>query len=143
VLTLVMPQAHKKNLHVDMRNALAEEVQLPATLVRQILINLLLNAVEAALPQGSVDCAIDVAEGWLHLRVANTGSIPTEEQITHLFDPFFSLRDSGHGLGLWVTYQIVNQLGGRIGASKEGEQMQFAVAIPVAIPFTSPVEVAA
>jgi signal transduction histidine kinase len=126
-----------------MRNTLADEVRLPATLVRQILINLLLNAVEATQPQGSVDCTIEIAEGRLHLRVVNSGKIPSDEQIAHLFDPFFTLSDNGHGLGLWVTYQIVNQLGGRIGASKEGEQMQFAVAIPVAIPFTSPVEVAA
>jgi signal transduction histidine kinase len=139
VLTLVMPQAHKKNVHVGMRNTLTEEVRLPATLVRQILINLLLNAVEATQPQGSVDCTIEIAEGRLHLRVVNSGKIPSDEQIAHLFDPFFTLSDNGHGLGLWVTYQIVNQLGGRIGASKEGEQMQFAVEIPV----ETPVEAAA
>jgi signal transduction histidine kinase len=133
VVTLVTPQAHKKALQIESRNALpadGAEIRLPATLVRQILINLLLNAVAAADAQGKVVCDARAGEGRLRLFVANDGRMPSEEQMSHLFDPFFSLSDGGHGLGLWVTYQIVNQLGGRIAASKEGVQMQFVVEIP-------------
>ena len=131
VLTLVTPQAHKKALHISLRNALDGDIRLPATLIRQILINLLLNAIEAALPQGVVVCDIEIRNLVLRLLVANTGKMPTEEQIAHLFEPFFSLSDDGHGLGLWVTYQIVHQLGGRISATKEGDQMHVVVEIPV------------
>jgi signal transduction histidine kinase len=130
VLTLVMPQAHKKTLRIEAHNRLSEEVRLPATLVRQILINLLLNAVEASLPDGTVRCEIETADGRLELLVANEGKTPTPDQIAHLFEPFFTLGEGGNGLGLWVTYQIVQQLGGRIVAKKEGEQMHFIVEIP-------------
>ena len=133
VLTLVMPQAHKKTLGIEAHNRLNEEVHLPATLVRQILINLLLNAVEASAPNGTVRCAIETADGRLRLRVANGGRIPTAEQIAHLFEPFFTVGEGGAGLGLglWVTYQIVQQLGGRIVATTEEEEMHFIVEIPL------------
>jgi len=131
VMTLVMPQAHKKTLRITTRNELRAEVRLPATLVRQILINLLLNAVEASLAQGIITCTIEAREGFLYLLVTNNGRIPSSEQLSRLFDPFFSQKDNGHGLGLWVTYQIVNQLGGKITATKEGNQMHFSVEIPV------------
>lgn len=133
VMTLVMPQAHKKALQVDLSNALVADVRLPATLIRQILINLLLNAVEASLQEGHVACTIDIRGGFLHLRVTNGGKLPETEQIAHLFEPFFTLSHGGHGLGLWVTYQIVNQLGGKIAASIEGEQMHFIVDIPAEV----------
>lgn len=131
VMILVMPQANKKALHVEMQNALGTEVPLPATLIRQILINLLLNAVEATLQQGVVTCHAEIREGCLRLFVANDGKVLNAEQISHLFEPFSSLSDSGHGLGLWVTYQIVHQLGGRIAATKEGNRMHFIVQIPL------------
>ena len=133
VLTLMMPQAHKKALHLEVRNTLGAEVRLPATLIRQILINLLLNAVAASLPQGTITCDFETREGNLHLYVANSGEMPTAEQVEHLFEPFFSLSDGGHGLGLWVTYQIVHQLGGRINAIQQGNQMHFIVEIPVEV----------
>ena len=133
VLMLVMPQAHKKAVQVDMRNTLVADVRLPATLIRQILINLLLNAVEASLQQGRIACAIGMDDECLRLRVTNNGNLPETEQIAHLFEPFFTLSDSGHGLGLWVTYQIVNQLGGKIAATREGEQMHFTVDIPAEV----------
>jgi signal transduction histidine kinase len=131
VLTLVMPQAHKKTLRIEAHHRLSEDIRLPATLIRQILINLLLNAIEASSPNGIVRCEIEVVGGSLRLLVENEGTIPTPEQIAHLFEPFFTLSESGNGLGLWVTYQIVQQLGGRIVAKKEEEQMHFIVEIPV------------
>ena len=130
VLMLVMPQAHKKGVRVEMHNSLRADVCLPATLIRQILINLLLNAVEASLREGEVVCRVDTHDGQLYLHVANGGKLPEAGQIVRLFEPFFSLSAGGNGLGLWVTYQIVSQLGGKIAATIEGETMHFTVDIP-------------
>lgn len=131
VHTLLLPQAHKKTLRIDWRNGLAEEVALPATLVRQILINLLLNAIQAAAERGEVGCEAARRNGELRLAVTNDGKLLSAEQMEHLFEPFSPLSETGHGLGLWVTYQIVQQLGGRIAAERDGERMRFVVGIPV------------
>jgi signal transduction histidine kinase len=120
-------------LRIDRAAGLPRTVITDEKRLRQILINLLLNAVAASLPQGAIACDFGTREGNLHLLVANSGVMPTAEQVAHLFEPFFSLSDGGHGLGLWVTYQIVHQLGGRISATKEGDQMHFKVEIPVEV----------
>jgi len=132
VLTLITPLTRKKALHVGWHNCIDDEVPLPATPVRQILINLLLNAVHAASPLGTVAFDIGITNNQLQLSVVNDGKILSDEQIAHLFEPFSRLGESGHGLGLWVTYQIVLQLGGNIGVKRElNNRMHFTVSIPI------------
>jgi two-component system NtrC family sensor kinase len=132
VLTLITPMARKKGLHIGWHNSIDEEVALPATFVRQIMINLLLNAVQAASQQGEVAFDIAIADNQMHLSVTNNGKTLTDEQIARLFEPFSSLGEGGHGLGLWVTYQIVHQLGGHVGVKREtNNYMHFSVNIPL------------
>jgi two-component system, NtrC family, sensor kinase len=131
VLVLVLPQVHKKGLHLDWHNDVDGETSLPATLVRQVLINLLLNAIQAAEHQGQVACHVHVDGGTLRIVVANDGKLLSEDQMSHLFEPFSPLSENGHGLGLWVSYQIVHQLGGGITASRDAERMKFSVDLPV------------
>jgi len=50
----------------------------------------------------------------------------------HLFEPFSSKREDGHGLGLWVTWQIVHQLGGEIVAESVPDETRFTVTLPLA-----------
>jgi signal transduction histidine kinase len=134
VLTLITPMASKKGLHIAWHNSISEEVALPATFVRQIMINLLLNAVQAASQQGKVAFDLGIEEDRLCFSVTNNGKTLTDDQISHLFEPFSQLRENGqgHGLGLWVTYQIVNQLRGTVSVVRDEEdQMHFSVDIPI------------
>lgn len=131
VRTLVMPQAHKKAVQLRWSNLLVDHVALPATLIRQTLINLLLNAVQAAAERGEVACETQTVQGELRLVVLNDGKLLTPEQMAHLFEPFSPLSEGGGGLGLWVTYQIVRQLGGQIRAERQDDRMCFTACIPV------------
>lgn len=133
MLTLVTPLASKKALHIGWHSSLIEEVPLPSTQVRQIMINLLLNAVKAAAHQGNVSFEIGVENGQLQFSVSNDGNILSPDQIDHLFEPFTPSSEGGHGLGLWVTYQIVNQLGGQVTAERESNLTRFSVSIPLGI----------
>lgn len=132
MLTLISPLSGKKALQISWHNRLKGEAKLPATFIRQILINLLMNAVKAASERGEVACDIGIRDSQLHISVSNNGKMLNPEQISHLFEPFSTFSEGGHGLGLWVTYQIVNQLGGTIAVKKEAnERMNFTVQIPV------------
>ncbi|HET7833657.1 MAG TPA: HAMP domain-containing sensor histidine kinase [Gallionella sp.] len=132
VLTLITPKANKKALHISWHNSLTEDTPLPATCIRQILLNLLLNAVNAAEQHGSVDFDISITGSQLQLSVTNSGKFLSDDQITHLFEPFSPLSENGHGLGLWITYQIVRQLGGLITAKRnQDDRMCFSVVIPL------------
>lgn len=130
IRSLVVPQAQKKELVLDWHSSLARSVPLQANQVRQILINLLLNAIHAANQRGQVICSVEESDGVLHMRVENDGKQLTAEQMSHLFEPFSPLSEGGHGLGLWVTYQIVQQLGGNIVPEQHNEHVIFSVTLP-------------
>jgi len=132
--TLIQPQVSKRRIRLDWSAAMPAELPAPASLVRQILINLLLNAVQAAAEGGHVSLWLgrkDDSESWLSIVVRNDGTLLGDEQLAHLFEPFTSTRAGGHGLGLWVTYQIVTQLDGRIAARNIGDQVEFVVNLPL------------
>jgi two-component system, NtrC family, sensor kinase len=65
------------------------------------------------------------------MRIENTGQAIDPEQLLHLFEPYPVSRPHPQGLGLWVCYQIVAQLGGTIEAETEGEVTRFRVALPL------------
>jgi len=139
--TLIQPQVGKRRVQLEWSAAMPAELPAPASLVRQILINLLLNAVQAAGEGGHVSLWLgrkDGSESFLSIVVRNDGALLGEDQLAHLFEPFASTRASGHGLGLWVTYQIVTQLDGRIAARNIDGQVEFVVNLPLGeIPCTT------
>ena len=134
VHTLLAQEAKKKGVSWDWRNDLTEEFALPATLVRQVLINLLLNAVQAAgegeTGGGHVQVGIERHANRLRIEVENNGRAIPPELREHLFEPFTGMNEDGHGLGLWITYQIVQQLGGRIDVDSQAGRTRFVVELP-------------
>jgi signal transduction histidine kinase len=132
--TLIQPQVGKRHIRLDWSAAMPAELPAPASLVRQILINLLLNAVQAAAEGGHVSLWLGRKEGsdsCLSIVVRNDGAQLGDEQLAHLFEPFAATRAGGHGLGLWVTYQIVTQLDGRITARNVDGMVEFVVNLPL------------
>lgn len=131
VHTLIEPQGAKKSLRLDWQVDLPQTLPLPASLVRQIVINLLLNAVQAAPTNGEVALKASMHENALALRVANDGELPPADVLARIFEPFVSGRDGGHGLGLWVTYQTVQQLGGHIAVERNDGKVIFRAELPI------------
>jgi len=129
--TLVAPDGHRKSARFTWDNDVVETLPLPSTLVRQVLINLMLNAVQAIEPGGHVACHVYRDSSALHVVVSNNGSHILPERMDHLFEPFAPGRDAGHGLGLWVTYQIVSQLNGEISVDSAPDETRFAVVLPL------------
>ena len=119
VRTLIEPQARTRSVTVHWRNDITVPLDVSSTSVRQVLINLLLNAVQASDEGGEVDVTIAMAGENLSIEVVNGGRVLTEAQTTHLFEPFVTANEPGRGLGLWVCYQIARQLGGAIDAKSE------------------------
>jgi len=107
-------------------------------LVRQVLLNLLLNAIQA-IPEGSplehsVKVLTRLDEGAVHLHVRDTGKGIPEDQISKIFEPFYTTKDPdrGTGLGLSVSYQIVSFLGGRLSVESRPGATLFTASFPPA-----------
>lgn len=131
--TLVLAEAAEKRARVDWRNELDGPMQLPSTLVRQILINLLLNAVHAIEPRGSISCHTYARDGRLFMQVRNDGRHIPAERLPYLFEPFSAGDNAGPGLGLWVTYQIVHQLDGGLAVTSVPGDTVFRVELPLPV----------
>ena len=128
---LVTPAANKQRTQLAWSVALPDTVSLPSTLLRQVLINLMLNAIAAAGQEGRLEVRALVGENRFILVVENDGKPLLPEQLTRLFEPFTSFSEHGHGLGLWICYTIVTQLGGTIAAESNTEVTRFTVIIPL------------
>ncbi len=127
--TLVAAEAGDKGLELKWEDDITGDLALPSTLVRQILLNLLLNAIRAASTQ--IECRVYRDSRSLTLVVKNDGAHIEDEDMAYLFEPFSRLSRNGHGLGLWVTYQIVRQLNGGIVVESEPGETRFVVTLPL------------
>jgi two-component system, NtrC family, sensor kinase len=132
VHTLVVPEADKKRLTVRWNNSVEGSVPLHSTHLRQVLINLLLNAIQAAAEHGYVACNIQADTERLTIDVANDGQALSAAQLEHLFEPFSS--DTGTGLGLWIVYQVTHQLRGEIRVTNGPPLTRFEVRVPLEAP---------
>jgi two-component system NtrC family sensor kinase len=105
-----------------------------ANQLNQVLVNILVNAVEAASPEGWVDAAICLEDDLVVIQVEDNGPGMSTETIERLFDPFFTTKQAGEGtgLGLAISYEIVRNHGGEIRVfSAEGAGTVMEVRLPL------------
>ena len=128
---LLAPESAKCGQRVDIENRLAGRVSLPAGPVRQVLLNLTLNALQAAPEDGFINVLVEQTEGVLHIRVSNPGESLNNERLERLFEPFDSRGSDETSLGLWLTDQTVRELGGEIEVVSESGHTTFDLTIPI------------
>ncbi|NOZ55682.1 MAG: DUF3365 domain-containing protein [Calditrichaeota bacterium] len=103
--------------------------------IEQVIINLLTNALQA-LRNGSghvsVRCRARTSRGRVEIQVADDGVGIPREDLSRIFDPFFTRSPNGTGLGLTIVKRIVEQHGGRVTVkSRPGRGTTFVVEIPL------------
>lgn len=101
--------------------------------MQEVMLNLLLNGIAASGPSGRVSIALSVGPGHkLEIRVADEGQGIKEQNLPHIFDPFFSTKQGGTGLGLSISKRIVEASGGTISVdSREGQGTTFTIRLPL------------
>jgi signal transduction histidine kinase len=113
--------------------------------IKQVLLNLMLNAQQAMPEGGTLFVSTRVSHGAdpdflisesVQIQIRDTGRGISEEHLPHIFEPFFSTKnEKGTGLGLWVSQGIVQAHGGSIKLrSRQGRGTVFSVALPIAGP---------
>ncbi len=108
------------------------DVLIDSQQIKQVLLNLALNAVHAMPGGGSLVLRASLDRGAMFFEVVDEGVGVPEENLGKIFDPFFTTRPDGTGLGLSVAYRIVMQHGGEIRARRNPERgMTFTIELPV------------
>ncbi|MDP3630469.1 MAG: ATP-binding protein [Actinomycetota bacterium] len=101
--------------------------------LKQVFVNLISNAVQAmSQTGGSIEVRACANEGFVSVAVSDTGPGIPSDDLKKVFDPFYSTRDEGTGLGLTIVHRILDEHDGHIEvASAEGTGTTFTVSIPI------------
>jgi two-component system sensor histidine kinase HydH len=100
------------------------EIEVDFDKMTQVLLNLYLNALEA-MDQGgtlSVSCAKEAGKPGLKISVTDTGSGISKPDLEHVFDPYFTTKQTGTGLGLAIVHKIIEAHGGEVKVDSEAGQ---------------------
>jgi PAS domain S-box-containing protein len=115
LLTRKHCQAHGVTLDLALPEDLPD-VEVVPDHVQQVLLNLILNAIEATPEGGSIQIHVEPTDDppGVSIRVIDTGDGIAPEVLSRLFEPFFTTKSAGTGLGLYVSRRIVEGHGGHI-----------------------------
>ncbi|NLF67625.1 MAG: HAMP domain-containing histidine kinase [Candidatus Anammoximicrobium sp.] len=125
----------EKNIEFDGTTPVVASVN--AQEIKQVVLNLITNALDSLDPGGTVSVRLRNAGGGAELVVRDNGCGMTEEVLQHIFEPFFTRRRGGQGigLGLSITYRIVQDHGGEILPHSDGpgRGSEFKVTLPLVV----------
>ncbi len=108
-------------------------MQVDRTLIGRALTNVIENALHAMPGNGLLQVRADHVEGHVRIRVADTGAGMDEEALARAFEPYFSTKATGTGLGLPIAKRNVELNGGTITVKSErGRGTVVEIALPVA-----------
>jgi len=133
-LRMVEAEARQRGIRVDFSSdPQTKEVRIDTDRIRQVLLNLYLNAIAAMESGGtlSVELRQDDDTGRFRIIVSDTGTGIKNSDLPHLFDPYFTTKPSGTGLGLAIVHKIIESHGGEVSVeSRYGEGATVTIRLP-------------
>ncbi|MGI9302345.1 MAG: ATP-binding protein [Gammaproteobacteria bacterium] len=114
-LVLVRHEIESRGARIRERGTTASQVMMNRQELQQVLVNLLVNAIHAAPAGGRVDIeTADEAGGHVSIKISDNGPGIPDNQLGRVFDPFYTTKPGGTGLGLSVSYSLVRRYGGSL-----------------------------
>jgi signal transduction histidine kinase len=134
----IQPQARGLSIQVQTRLGEIPRISASASEIREVIMNLIFNAVDAMPQGGQILVSTGVDEEYACLTVEDNGTGMTEETRRHCLEPFYSTKgDQGTGLGLAIVYGIVSRHSGLI---RINTQLNRGTQVSVLLPITACVE---
>jgi PAS domain S-box-containing protein len=132
-LDLLRPELNNRGVAVKTRlNSRLPLAPLDGTQIQQVLVNLIKNALQAMTKGGTLTLQTGEGSDGVWASVTDTGGGIPQEQINRIFEPFYTTKKKGTGLGLMIVQRIVRAHGGRIDLeSRVGHGTTFRVWLPL------------
>jgi signal transduction histidine kinase/putative methionine-R-sulfoxide reductase with GAF domain len=123
-LQLLRPQIEKQRISVQKNFGSLPPITIDKEQMKQVVLNLLLNAIQAMPGGGQLQLTGQMPRGnsWIQLSIQDSGMGIPPQDMDKLFDPFFSTREGGIGLGLSIAHRIIDQHHGRIEVESTPEK---------------------
>ena len=100
--------------------------------LKQAIVNVFVNAMESLMNGGKILIKTYESEGSVFIEISDTGEGIDEDIIPHIFDPFYSTKEGGVGLGLSISAQIIEQMGGKIACKNNPDKgVTFTFRLPI------------
>ncbi|MDP3920842.1 MAG: ATP-binding protein [Candidatus Omnitrophota bacterium] len=133
---VMKPELGRKKISVRVRkDPKMPEFYMDRERLSEVFINLIKNAMEAMKAHGTLKISVENEGKAAVVRFADTGCGIREEDLLHIFEPYFTTKEDGSGLGLMSVYQAVREHGGRIDvATGVGKGTTFTLVIPMRQP---------
>jgi nitrogen fixation/metabolism regulation signal transduction histidine kinase len=132
VLELVRAKAEKDGIRITYRNGEIPVLSVDPELIKTCIFNIILNAFQAMPEGGDLTVITETSNGKAHIIVEDTGEGVSKENMQKLFDPFFSTKRTGLGLGLAMTKRVVEEHGGKADfQSTEGKGSVMTISLPI------------
>ena len=128
VVDLVAPEAKARAVQVQLESSAPVAIEVDEEKVKQVLLNLLRNAVEATGPDGRVGVRLRQVGAMGEITVEDDG--PGWDADAPIFEPFFTTKDTGTGLGLAIVHRIVMDHGGTLDAESRPGRVTFTIRFP-------------
>ena len=131
VLDFNEPEAQRQNVQVSREIPKLPPVQLDRSQFRQVLLNLIINGVQAMEEGGTLTVRAKPLAGHIQIDVEDTGQGIEPEQLDKIFDLFFSTKEEGTGVGLTMVKHIIEGHGGGVDVeSTPGQGTKFSISLP-------------
>jgi two-component system NtrC family sensor kinase len=122
--------------HIQLKKSLSEEIKetlLDENQLEQVFVNLLLNAIQAINENGAITVRTQIGprQDSIIAEIADTGCGIAKENLDKIFEPFFSTKKEGSGLGLAVSYGIIQNHQGRIEVESQEGSTCFRIVLPI------------
>jgi two-component system, sporulation sensor kinase E len=132
-LDLLAPELENRGLHVKTRYARDLPLApLDPTQLQQVLVNLIKNAMQAMTKAGTLSLQTGEGTDGVWVSVADTGGGIPQEMLNRIFEPFYTTKKRGSGLGLMIVQRIVRAHGGHIELeSQVGRGTTFRIWLPL------------
>jgi PAS domain S-box-containing protein len=133
IAEFIKPEAERAGVMIDLRlGDNLPRVALDARLMKQAVLNLVKNALAAMPGGGKLRLSADRVDEEVRISVEDSGIGISEEDLPKIFEPYFTTKENGTGLGLTITFKIVREHDGEISvASHPGQGSTFVISLPV------------
>lgn len=132
VFVLIAPQAQAKGIQISKTISCTVDTDIDSDKIKQALVNLLNNAIDACEKDDTVEMTCSEAENNLIIKISDSGKGIPDDNLNKIFNLYYTTKENGTGIGLSIVQQIVSQHNGTIEIkSKENKGTIFTITLPI------------